>query len=66
MSDQLDLKQAIALEELAISNSYELTAMFNILERKGLITKAEFLEEVKRLHKEVKQPVDSDPYVIRG
>lgn len=58
-------KETVAVDELAAGNSYELSAMFNILERKGLITKAEFLEEVKRLHKEVKPPVDPDPYVVR-
>lgn len=49
-----------------LSDSYELTALVNILERKGLIDKAEFLEEVTRLKKEVKQPVEPDPYIVRG
>ena len=56
MAEQLPQEEAVTLEELVISNSFELTAMFNILERNGLIAKDEFLEEVKKLYKEVKQP----------
>ena len=51
MAEKLPEKETVTLEELCISNSYEITAMFNILERKGLITKAEILEEIKRLKK---------------
>jgi len=66
MANTLDNKETVTVEELVVSNSYELAAIFNILERKGLITKTEFLDEVKRLHKEAIQPVDPDPYVVRG
>jgi hypothetical protein len=65
MAEKLGKEETVTVDELIASNSYELAAMFNILERKGLINKAEFLEEVKRLHREVKPPVDPDPYVIR-
>ena len=51
MAEKLPEKEIVTLEELYISNSYEITAMFNILERKGLITKAEILEEIRRLKK---------------
>lgn len=66
MANILGNKETVTVEELLVSNSYELAAIFNILERKGLINKSEFMEEVKRLHKEVKPPVDTDPYVMRG
>jgi hypothetical protein len=51
MSNVLGNQEIVTVEELIVSNSYELAAIFNILERKGLISKTEFLEEVKRLHK---------------
>ncbi|WP_191965718.1 hypothetical protein [Oryzomonas sagensis] len=49
MAEKLDQQDTVSLEELVISNSFEITAMFNILERRGLITRGEFLEEVKRM-----------------
>ena len=47
MAEKLDSKDTITLEELAISNSFEIAAIFNILVRKGLLSKAEFDEELK-------------------
>ena len=59
-------KPADESDDIFLADSYELTALFTILQRKGLINKAEFLEEVERLHRERKRPVDPDPYVVRG
>jgi len=39
----------ITLQELAVSNSYEIAALVALLERKGLITQAEVLDEITRL-----------------
>jgi len=44
-----DSRQTVTLEELAISNSFETAALIDVLEEKGLLTKAEVLEMVKRL-----------------
>ncbi len=66
MSDKLDKCVAIDMEALVAGTSYEFAALFTLLERKGLISRTEFLEEVKRLRRDVKPPVDPDPYVIRG
>lgn len=52
MADNIDEQETLTLEELAISNSFEIAAMFNIMERRGLITKAELEEELKRLRTE--------------
>lgn len=48
MAEQME-GSTVTLEELAISNSFEIVAMFNILEKKGLISKAEFEAELRRL-----------------
>ena len=55
-----------AVEAQLVGVSYELAALFSILERKGLISTAEFMDERERLRREVKPPVDPDPYVIKS
>ena len=52
MAEKLEEHETVTLEELAISNSFEIAAMFNIMERKGLITRNELQEELKRLRTE--------------
>ena len=42
-------KDAVPLEEVVLAQAYELEALMNVLERKGLITKGAVLEEIKRL-----------------
>jgi hypothetical protein len=42
-------EKPISLEELAISNMWELEALINVLVQKNLITKEELLEEIKEL-----------------
>jgi len=46
MIDSLNKEQNVNLEEVVISNAYEIAALINILERKGLITRKELMEEV--------------------
>ncbi len=43
MANMVGNQETVTVEELVVSNSYELAALFNILERKGLINKTEFL-----------------------
>jgi hypothetical protein len=50
MAEKLDGKEVATVEELAISNAYQMEAIINVLERKGLLTKAEVLNEIIRLH----------------
>ncbi len=42
-------REIVTLEELAISNSCETAALIEVLERKGILTKAEVLEMIKQL-----------------
>jgi len=39
----------ITLQELAASNAYEIAALVAVLERKGILTQQEVLEEIVRL-----------------
>ena len=47
--DQPEKRETVSVQDLALSNAYQLEAMINVLERKGLLTKAEVLEELKGL-----------------
>ena len=51
MATQLDPKETVTFEELLKNNTFEREALVNLLEKKGIITKAELLEEMKRLRK---------------
>ena len=46
----------MTLQELAISNAYEIAALVGVLERKGLVTQAEVLEEITRLKQKAGKP----------
>jgi hypothetical protein len=39
----------VPLEEVLLAQAFQLEALLNVLERKGVITKAEVLEEIKAL-----------------
>lgn len=54
MTEKLTDDQAVALEEAVISTSCEIAALVNILERKGLITRNELTEEVKRIRESMR------------
>ena len=38
--------ELVTLQELAVSNAYEIAALVAVLERKGLLTQQEVLEEI--------------------
>ncbi len=44
--NQLELK-TVTTEQLALSNAYQLEAMINVLERKGILTAKEVLDELE-------------------
>jgi hypothetical protein len=47
MAKELDPKQTVDLREVVISEIIQSEALVNLLERKGIITKEELLEEIK-------------------
>jgi hypothetical protein len=49
MTEQLPQDQSVTLEELVISHSYEMLALITVLEKKGLLTRAEIIEVIKGL-----------------
>lgn len=52
MAEQMDKKETVTFEELLMSNVYTQEALINLLQKKGLFTKEELLEEIKRLRQD--------------
>jgi len=53
MAKKLDPKEVVDLKELLLSNAFEQEALVNLLEKKGIITKTELLEEIKKLRQNI-------------
>jgi len=51
MAKKLDEKELVSSDELLMSNTIEQQALINLLEKKGIISKAELLEEIRSLKK---------------
>ena len=51
MAKKLDPKEMVTFDEILMSNTIEQEALINLLEKKGIISKAELLDEIKRLKK---------------
>ena len=49
MAHALTPGEAVSLQEMLLAKIFESEALLNVLEREGLLTKPEVLEEVKRL-----------------
>ncbi len=49
MAEKLDSKQLVEFKELLMSEVIQSEALINILDRKGLISKKELLEEMRRV-----------------
>jgi len=47
MAERIEPKETVTLEELAISNSFEIAALISVMERKGLLTREEVIDEIK-------------------
>lgn len=55
MAKELDSKELVSFKELLLSNVYTQEALMNLLEKKGLLTKKEVLEEIKRIQVKVEK-----------
>ena len=53
MAQKLDSKETVSWEELSYSNMMEQEALLRILVKKGIVTKEEFLEEMRAVTKEM-------------
>ena len=55
MAKEIDPKELVSFKELLLSNVYTQEALMNLLEKKGLLTKKEVLEEIKRIKVEIEK-----------
>ncbi len=51
MAEKLDPKELVTIEELAISNMWETSALVELLERKGVLTRQEVLDMIQELRR---------------
>src|SRR5207244_10471604 len=69
MADKLDPQQLVTTEELAISSMWEMAALVELLERKGICTKQEVLDMIQELWRKNPNAVDPpepfpEPYLL--
>ncbi len=50
MAEKLDPKELVNFKELLMSEVIQSEALINLLDKKGIISKQELLEEMKRVH----------------
>jgi hypothetical protein len=55
MAKGLGSRETIPLEDVVLAQAFQLEAMLNVLERQGVITKAEVLAEIARLNTKTPQ-----------
>lgn len=53
MAEKLNPKKTVSIEEVPLPQVIEQEALVNLLVEKGIISKEELLEEIKRLKKEI-------------
>ena len=49
MGKILDRRQTVPLEDAVLAQAFQLEALMNVLEKHGLLSKAEVLDEIKAL-----------------
>ncbi|HEY5536597.1 MAG TPA: hypothetical protein VIL99_16890 [Ignavibacteria bacterium] len=52
MAEKNNTKKTVSLEEITVSNMYEIEAVIRVLEKKELLTHQEVLEELKKIKEE--------------
>lgn len=52
MARQLPAEETVTVEELTLSNSFEIAALVSVLEKKGLLTRNEVISEIGKLREQ--------------
>ena len=47
MAESLLQEDAFPIEEIVVSHAYEIMAMVSVLEKKGILTRQEIMDEIK-------------------
>jgi len=53
-------KKPVNIEELIFSNTFSMSALMNVLEKKGLVSKEEVIAEVDRLKREMDKKAEKN------
>ncbi len=56
MAEQLDPKELVTVEDLAISNMWEITALVEVLKRNGVLTGEELYDAIHELRQRHRKP----------
>ncbi len=64
MAEKLDPKEIVTLEDLAISNMWETSALVELLERKGILTRQDVLDMIQELRQ--REPMAISPRRFSG
>ncbi len=56
MAEKLDPKELTSFDELLMSEVIQSEALINLLDRKGIISKKELLEEMKKVQASLPRP----------
>jgi hypothetical protein len=56
MAEKLDSKQLVEFKELLMSEVIQSDALINLLDRKGIVSKQELLEEMRRVQAALPEP----------
>ncbi len=51
MAERLEQRETVKVEELVLAQAYEIAALVELLEEKGIITRAEMLDRIGRLRR---------------
>jgi len=57
VAQQGKANELVTLQELAVSSAYEIAALVAVLERKGILSQQEVLEEIERLKAKTRRRV---------
>lgn len=56
MTEKLDPKELVSFKELLMSEIIQSEALINVLDRKGIVSKRELLEEMKKVQASMIKP----------
>ena len=49
MTDQLSKEEKVTIDELVVSHAYEMMALVTVLEKKGILSRQDIIDEIQRM-----------------
>jgi len=49
LAEKLGDEEVVSIEEVVVSHAFEMMALITLLEKKGILSRAEILEEIKKI-----------------